>query len=247
MRALIVDDEELPRQLLREYLAAFPEIAIAGECSDGFAAVKACAELRPDLVFLDVQMPKLNGFEVLELLDPAPAVIFTTAFDQYALRAFDAHAVDYLLKPFTLERFRLALERARLRLAAPAAGPLPPPAALAASAHGPENPLRRLVVRDGAKISVIPVERLVAIEAQDDYVALHTAGKSYLKKQTLASLEAALDPAQFPRVHRGWLVNLAAIARLEPYSRDSMVAVLSDGRKVPVSRTGLIRLRELLG
>lgn len=253
MRALIVDDEELPRQLLREYLASCPEVEVVGECGDGFSAVKTCAELRPELMFLDVQMPKLNGFEVLELIEAPPAVIFTTAYDQFALRAFDAHAVDYLLKPFTLERLRLALRRAAERRSAPPGEP--PPAAsegaalgeLNAAVHGPDHPLERLVVRDGAKISLIPVARLLAAEAQDDYVALHTAERSYLKKQTIAALEAALDPRQFARAHRGWVVNLAAVARLEPMSRDSWVAVLGNGRQVPVSRAGYARLRRMLG
>ncbi|HJT88568.1 MAG TPA: LytTR family DNA-binding domain-containing protein [Bryobacteraceae bacterium] len=245
MRALIIDDEELPRQLLREYCSSEPDLEIVGELADGFAAVKACADLHPDLLFLDVQMPKLDGFEVLELLESGPAVIFTTAYDHFALRAFEVHAVDYLLKPFTLERFRQAVSRARQRVGGN--GAPPPAASLNLAAHGRENPLRRLVVRDGAKISLVPVADILALEAQDDYVALHTAAKTYLKKQTLASLEAALDPAQFPRVHRGWLLNLSALVRLEPYSRDSYVAVLTGGRRIPVSRAGQARLRELLG
>lgn len=247
MRVVLIDDEDLPRQILREFCAAAPGLEVAGEAGDGFTAVQAVGDLRPDLIFLDVQMPKLDGFEVLQLLaagpDPAPAVIFTTAFDEYALRAFDAHAVDYLLKPFSQERFAAAVERARQRLAAPRAGAAaaPAPEALAAA-----RPLRRIVVRDGAQITLIPLAELCAAEAQDDYVALHTATKAHLKKQTLASLEAALDPARFIRVHRGWIISLAAVARLERLGPDSYMAILRHGLRVPVSRSGHARLRQLL-
>lgn len=244
MRVLVIDDEELPRQILREFCAAIPGLEVVGEAGDGFAAVKAVAEWRPDLIFLDVQMPKLDGFEVLQLLaaapERAPAVIFTTAFDEYALRAFDAHAVDYLLKPFSQERFAAAVERARQRLATPLAAAAAPAEALAAA-----RPLSRIVVRDGAQITLIPLAELYAAEAQDDYVALHTATKSHLKKQTLASLEAALDPARFIRVHRGWIVSLAAVARLERMGPDSYMATLRHGLRVPVSRSGHARLRQL--
>lgn len=245
MRVLLIDDEELPRQILREFCAAEPDLEVAGEAADGFTAVQSVAALRPDLIFLDVQMPKLDGFEVLQLLAsgsaPSPAVIFTTAFDEYALRAFDAHAVDYLLKPFSQERFAAAVSRARQRIAAPASAPPPPTAALAAA-----RPLTRIVVRDGAKITLIPLAELYAIEAQDDYVTLHTPAKAHLKKQTLASLEAALDPARFIRVHRGWIVSLAAVARLERMGADSYIAILRHGLRVPVSRAGHARLRQLL-
>jgi two-component system LytT family response regulator len=246
IRALIVDDEDLPRQLLREYLAACPDVELAGESANGLDAVKACNELRPDLMFLDVQMPKLDGFEVLELLEHIPAVVFTTAFDQYALRAFDAHAVDYLLKPFSLDRFQLAMQRVRERLSARENHQANDPASLNAAVHGPDHPLSRIVVRDRGKITLIPVERLLCIEAQDDYIALHTVEKSYLKKQAMSQLESALDPQQFVRVHRSWIVNLTAVSRVEPYSRDTFVAVLQGGRHVPVSRSGHKRLMELL-
>lgn len=246
IRCLIVDDEELPRQLLREFLAACPDVEVVGECGNGFEAVKAVGELHPDLLLLDVQMPKLNGFEVLELLEPAPAVIFTTAWDQFALRAFDAHAVDYLLKPFGEERLQVALERVRERLAQKQPAAAPPAAELSAAAHDSSHTLERLVVRDGSSITLIPVGRLLGAEAQDDYIALHTAEKSYLKKQTIGSLEAALDPAQFVRVHRSWIISLSAISRLEPYTRDSFIAILQNGRQVPVSRSGHARLMQLL-
>ena len=238
LRAVIVDDEELARTALREMLRTHPEIEIAAECANGFEAVKAIGETAPDLVFLDVQMPKLDGFEVLELIDPGPAIIFVTAYDQYAMRAFDAQAADYLLKPFSAERFERALERARAR-----AGAKRTSAELLA-ARGER--LRRIVVRDGPKVHIIPLEKLDYVEAQDDYVALHSAGKSYLKQQPIAALESMLDPARFVRIHRSAILNLERLSRIEPYSKESRVAVLSDGTRLPVSRQGYARLIEAM-
>ena len=241
--AVIVDDEELARNLLREYLGSSREIDILAECANGFEAVKAISEYKPDLVFLDVQMPKLDGFEVLELIGRDVAVIFVTAFDQYAMKAFDAHAVDYLLKPFSQERFDKALERARQRL-----GEKTPPAPeLARAARPPEQHSERIVVKDGARVHIIPVDKLDYAEAQDDYVELHSQGKSFLKQQTISSLEAALDPQQFVRIHRSIIVNLDRVAKIEPYAKDSRVAVLSDGTQLQVSRAGYDRLKTLLG
>jgi two-component system, LytTR family, response regulator len=241
--AVIVDDEELARNLLREYLGSSREIDILAECANGFEAVKAISEHQPDLVFLDVQMPKLDGFEVLELIGRDVAVIFVTAFDQYAMKAFDAHAVDYLLKPFSQERFDKALERARQRL-----GEKTPPAPeLARAARPPEQHVERIVVKDGARVHIIPVDKLDYAEAQDDYVELHSQGKSFLKQQTISSLEAALDPQQFVRIHRSIIVNLDRVAKIEPYAKDSRVAVLSDGTQLQVSRAGYDRLKTLLG
>lgn len=242
LRAVIVDDEELARGLLREMLKAHPEIEIAAECGNGFEAVKAIGETAPDLLFLDVQMPKLDGFEVLELIDPGPVVIFVTAYDQYAMRAFDAQAADYLLKPFSAERFERALERARARVGQGRETH----AELAVAARGPERP-QRMVVRDGPKIHVIPIDRLDYVEAQDDYVALHSGGKSYLKQQPIAQVEAMLDPARFVRIHRSAIVNLERVARIEPYAKDSRVAILGDGTRLPVSRSGYARLLEAMG
>jgi two-component system LytT family response regulator len=248
LRVVIVDDEELARGLLREYLKATPGVAVVAECANGFEAVKAIAEHKPDLVFLDVQMPKLDGFEVLELIGREVPVIFVTAFDQYAMRAFDAHAVDYLLKPFALDRFQTALERARARLrASPAASSAPPPAELARAARPPEQYATRIVVKDGTRVHIIPAAKLDYAEAQDDYVALHSEKKTYLKQQPISALEASLDPAKFVRIHRSYLINLNRLTRLEPYSKDSKVAVLDSGAKLPVSRTGHARLKELLG
>jgi two-component system LytT family response regulator len=247
LRAVIVDDEELARGFLREMLAAHPEIEIVAECANGFEAVKAITEATPDLVFLDVQMPKLDGFEVLELIEPrgpegTPAVIFVTAYDQYAMRAFDAHAVDYLLKPFSAERFERALERAKARL-----GERHPTPELAREARAPDERPQRLAVRDGTRVHVIPLEKLDYAEAQDDYVALHSGGKSYLKQQTIGSLEALLDPARFVRIHRSAIVNLERVARIEPYAKESRVAILTDGTRLPVSRSGYARLLEAMG
>jgi two-component system LytT family response regulator len=247
LRAIIVDDEELARQLLREYLWEVGGVEVVAECGDGFDAVKSIGDLKPDLVFLDVQMPKLDGFEVLELIDAPPAVIFVTAYDQYAMRAFEANAVDYLLKPFRLDRFKQALERARVRIGAPKAAAGLTPSDLAAAARPPGQAIERIVVRDGAKVHIIPMSKLDYVEAQDDYAALHSEQRSYLKQQTIASLETQLDPQRFVRIHRSYIVNLERIARIEPYAKDSRVAVLRDGKQLPVSRSGYARLKTLLG
>ena len=246
IRAVIVDDEELARRVLREYLAKWPDIEIVAECSNGFDAVKTIGELKPDLVFLDVQMPKLDGFEVLELIGREIAVIFVTAYDQYAMKAFDAHAVDYLLKPFAADRLATALERARARLRSASPALAPEPAQLAAAARPPQQYAERLVVRDGAKVTIIPVDRLDYAEAQDDYVALHSEKRSFLKQQTISSLEASLNPRQFVRIHRSWIVNIERIVKIEPYTKDSRVAVLTDGTQLPVSRSGYARLTAAL-
>jgi two-component system LytT family response regulator len=251
MRTVLVDDEAPARALLREYLAAHPEIDVVAECANGFEAVKRIGELAPDLVFLDVQMPKLDGFEVLELVAPGPAVVFCTAYDEFALRAFEVHAVDYLLKPFGRERLAEALARVHERRgAAPAPASAPggvAPAALAAAARAPGKAAERLIVRDGSEIHVIPVADVDLLEAQDDYVAIHAKGRTWLKQQPLSELVETLDPARFVRVHRSYAVNLERIARIEPYAKDSRIAVLKDGREVPVSRGGYQRLREQMG
>src|ERR1700722_19186060 len=241
--AVIVDDEELARGLAREMLKPHPEVRMLAECANGFEAVKAVSELKPDLLFLDIQMPKLDGFEVLELVGRDIAVIFTTAYDNYAMRAFDAHAVDYLLKPFSAARFETALERAKQRLGQQG----PDPTELAAAARPPEQYLQRIVVKDGPAVHVIPVEKLDYVEAQDDYVALKSDKKTYLKQQTISSLEGMLDPAVFIRIHRSHIVNLERGAKIEAYTKDSKIAVLRDGTQLPVSRAGYARLKALLG
>jgi two-component system LytT family response regulator len=241
--AVIVDDEELARGLVREMLKAHADVRVLAECRNGFEAVKAVTDLKPDLLFLDIQMPKLDGFEVLELVGRDIAVIFTTAYDTYAMRAFDAHAVDYLLKPFSAERFEKALERAKQRLGES----MPDPVELAAAARPPEQYLQRIVVKDGPAVHVIPVEKLDYVEAQDDYVALKSDKKTYLKQQTISSVEGMLDPAIFIRIHRSHIVNLERVAKIEAYTKDSKIAVLRDGTQLPVSRAGYARLKALLG
>ena len=241
--AVIVDDEELARGLVREMLRPHPEVRVLAECANGFEAVKAVSELKPDLLFLDIQMPKLDGFEVLELVGREIAVVFATAYDSYAMRAFDAHAVDYLLKPFSVERFEKALERAKQRLGEKT----PDPVELAAAARPPEQFLQRVVVKDGPAVHVIPVDKLDYVEAQDDYVALKSDKKTYLKQQTISSLETMLDPARFIRIHRSHIVNLERVAKIEAYTKDSKIAVLRDGTQLPVSRAGYARLKSLLG
>jgi len=244
LRVVVVDDEDLARGYLCELLATHPDLQVVAQCANGFEAVKAIAETSPDLVFLDVQMPKLDGFEVLELLDPAqtPVVVFVTAYDQYAMRAFDAQAVDYLLKPFSTERFERALERARARLGERRALP-----AIAAQAQAGAGHRQRIVVKDGVRVHVIPVARLDYVTAEDDYVALHSEGKTYLKQQSIASLEELLDPACFVRIHRSAIVNLERVSRIEPYGKESRLAILADGTRLPVSRTGYARLLEAMG
>ena len=244
IKALIVDDEPLARQLLREYLSIHHDVEVVAECGNGFEALKSVTELEPDLLFLDIQMPKLDGFEVLELLDRDVAVIFVTAYDQHALRAFEIHAVDYLLKPFSPERLADALTHARARIGKPSALSA---AQLVAEARPDRRAVDRILVRDQANVHVVAASQVDYIEAQDDYVCIHAEGKQYLKNQTLSDLEEQLDERRFVRIHRSYLLNLDRLARLEPYAKDSRVAVLKDGRELPVSRAGYTRLRELIG
>jgi len=242
IRAVIVDDEDLARQVVRELLSGHAEIEVVAECANGFEAVKAVTELKPDLLFLDIQMPKLDGFEVLELIGTDMAIIFATAYDQHALRAFEVHAVDYLLKPFGAERFEQALTRAKQRLG----GKLPPVSELKAATRAPGEYAERIVVRDGTRVHIIPVTKLDYVEAQDDYIALASEGKKHLKQQTISSIESSLDPKYFLRVHRSYLVNLERVTKIEPFGKDTHVAILRDGSRLPVSRSGYARLREVL-
>lgn len=245
IRAVIVDDEELAREILREYLSGEEDVQIAGECANGFDAVKFVSEHKPDLLFLDVQMPKLDGFEVLELIGSEIAVVFVTAYDQYAMKAFDAAAVDYLLKPFDAERFRVAMRRVRRRLGEKMQ--TMSASELKNAAQAPGQYAQRVVVKDGTRVHIIPIDQLDYAEAQDDYIALHSAEKSYLKQQTISSLADSLDPGRFVRVHRSFLVNLERVRNIEPYTKDTRLAILADGARVPVSRAGFVRLKELMG
>lgn len=244
IRIAIVDDEELARRVVREYLDGMPDVEVVAECANGFEAVKAVADLRPDLLLLDVQMPKLNGFEVLELVSRDVAVVFTTAHDEFAIRAFEVHAVDYLLKPFGAERLAQALARARERMATRSAMPA---AALAKAAQPESGTANRILIRDGARVHVIPVDRIDYLQAQDDYVAYAANGEQHLKEQTMAEAEASLDAARFVRVHRSYVVNLDRIARVEVDERGNHVALLTTGARLPVSRTGHGRLTAALG
>lgn len=240
---LIVDDEAPARSILREMLSGEPGVRILAECANGFEAVKAASELEPDVVFLDIEMPKLNGFEVLELIDPEIAVVFVTAYDSYALKAFEVHAVDYVLKPFRSERLVAALERARERARQ---GRRANAVEIAAAARPAGTYASRFVVKDGTRVHVIATEKLDLVEAQDDYVRLKSEGRSFLKQQTIGSLAASLDPERFVRVHRSYVLNVDRLARLELYSKGSYAAVLSDGSRIPVSREGHARLKSLL-
>jgi two-component system LytT family response regulator len=242
IRVVLVDDEPLALSVLREYLGTLADVEVVAECANGFEAVKAVSELEPDLMFLDVQMPKLDGFEVLELVDRPIDVIFVTAFDSYALRAFDVHAVDYLLKPFSLERLTEAVGRARERIGRGETSP----ARSLVGARRSTGPVERVLVRDGPKVHVIPTVEIDFIQAQDDYVAIRWQGKDHLKEQTLRELESQVDGSRFVRIHRSYLLNVERLARVELYSKDSRVAILRDGTRLPVSRAGYSRLSQLL-
>ena len=266
LRVAIVDDEEPARMLLREYLDEEPGVEIVAECANGFEAVKAVTDLKPDLLLLDVQMPKLDGFEVLELVGREAMVIFTTAYDEYALKAFEVHAVDYLLKPFGLDRLQEAIARARQRLtsvgslqlpvgggqsagggAQSAAGRRQPaPTDISAAARPVGSWLSRIAIRDGSEVHVVPIDRVDYVEAQDDYIAVHAGDRTLLKDQRLAHLASQLDRRRFVRIHRSFLLNLDRLVRLETTDTDSRIAVLRDGRQLPVSRSGFARLQELL-
>jgi two-component system LytT family response regulator len=243
LRIAVVDDEPLARAVLCEFLAAEPNVEVVAECANGFEAVKAVSEKSPDLLLLDVQMPKLDGFEVLDLVGRDVAVVFTTAYDQYALRAFEVHAVDYLLKPVSAERLSEALARVRERLGRGERTASPGAMAVAKPREGHAH---RVLVRDGPRVHVIPVEKIDYIQAQDDYVCFRSDGKDYLKEQTLAEVEASLDPKVFVRIHRSYLLNLARLARVDQDERENRIAVLTDGRRLPVSRAGYTRLNSLL-
>ena len=243
LRVAVVDDEEPARVLLREYLGRDGAVEVVAECRNGFEAVKAVNELAPDLLFLDIQMPKLNGFEVLELLGRDVPVVFVTAFDEHAIRAFEVHAVDYLLKPISPERVTVALERARERIESRT----PMPAAELAEAGRPKDaPLSRVLVRQGPRVHVISAEKLDWVEAQDDYVSLNSEGKAYLKQQTMTDLERQLDSSRFVRIHRSYLLNVDRLARIETEGGEPREVVLVDGTRLPLSRSGHQRIKSRL-
>lgn len=243
LTVIVVDDESPARGLVREYLANHPDMRLVAECANGFEAVKAANTHKPDLLILDVQMPKLDGFEVLELLgNEARAVIFTTAFDSYALRAFNVHAVDYLLKPYSAARFAEALSLARARLRKSEAVPA---RALLETRRG-GAPLDRLLIRDRSNVHVIPIGDVDYVESQDDYISIRAAGRSYLKEQTISDLEQQLPSKVFVRIHRRFLLNLSKLAKIELSEKESRVAILLDKTQLPISRSGYAKLRAIL-
>lgn len=242
IKTLIVDDEPLATEIIKEYLSDFPQFKVVKVCHNGFDGLKAINETQPELIFLDVQMPKLNGFELLELLDNPPYVIFTTAFDQYAMKAFDIHAVDYLLKPFSSQRFAKAIEKFfQLDKNTKIDSKL-----LQEESQHPES-ANRIVLKVKNEIKIIPLEEVKFLEANDDYVNIYTAEGKFIKNKTLSFFEKNLDPLQFVRVHRSYLVKVSEISKIEPYEKDSYVLKLRDGQSVPVSKTGFPKLKNVLG
>ena len=243
MKVIIIDDEPLARSIVKEYLRNYSDIQILAECNDGFEGIKAINQYEPDLIFLDIQMPKINGFEMLELIEEPPVVIFTTAFDEYAIKAFESNAVDYLLKPFSKERFDKAIQKYIQQQKTTSAKT---EAVLESAALSPVQQ-NRVVVKDGSKIKIIPVSQMQYLEAADDYVKIFTAEGSFLKKKTMSYFEQSLQPFQFVRVHRSYIVNTQLITRIDAYEKDSHLLLLSTGAKLPVSKTGYARLKEVLG
>ena len=245
MKVIIIDDEPLARSIIREYLSYYPELKLIAECNDGFEGVKVIQQLRPDLIFLDIQMPKINGFEMLELTEDPPAVIFTTAFDEFAIKAFESHAIDYLLKPFSQERFNKALSKImKSEKLAPAKNQL---TSLLGSVTSSPSEHQRVVVRLSGKIRIIPVEEIHYLEAADDYVKIHTREGGFLKNKTMGYFESVLNNSQFVRTHRSYIINISEITRIDPYEKDNHLAILKSGAKVPVSKTGFMKLKNVLG
>ncbi len=242
-KVILIDDEQLARQLIRTLLQPYKQFEIVAECADGFEGFKAIQEHNPDLIFLDIQMPRVNGFEMLELLDKPPAVIFTTAFDEYALKAFESHAIDYLLKPIVKERFDKAIQK---WLAQSGTKETPPVNALLEQ-NIYEGYQHRIVVKDNGLIRIIPAQDIHYIEASDDYIKIVTKDGTYLKKSTLSHVEQTLDPQQFVRVHRSYLIPVSQLMRIEPYEKESHIALLNCGAKVMVSKSGMAKLKTLLG
>lgn len=243
IKAVLIDDEPLARELVREYLQYHPEISIVAECNDGFEGLKAIQQHAPDLLFLDIQMPKINGFEMLELVDKLPCVIFTTAFEEYAIRAFEVNAIDYLLKPFSRERFDKALQKMLERKVEDRV------TAELLDTASREVPMQhnRVVVKINGKIKIIPVQDIHYLEAADDYVKIVTPEGTFLKNKTMAFFEKMLDASQFIRVHRSYILNVSQITRIDPYEKETYLAILRDGSKIMVSKTGYPKLKEVLG
>jgi two-component system LytT family response regulator len=243
IRSLIVDDEALARQALKDIISPLDDIEIVGECSNGFEVVKEVEEKKPDLIFLDIQMPKLDGFDVVELLgEGSPFVIFVTAYDEYAIRAFETHALDYLMKPVRAERLQQALDRVRERMKLK----IPQTTNLFIQAHKNQFiPISRILVRYGLEVFIIPVEEITHIQAEDDYVRIFTFEKSYLKQERMNRLEQTLDPRTFCRIHRSYILNINYLSKIEPHSKDTKVAILKNKTSLPISRSGYDQLMKL--
>jgi two-component system, LytTR family, response regulator len=245
IRTIIIDDEKLGRDIIKNYLGRYDNIELLAECSNGFEALKQINDLKPDLIFLDIQMPKLTGFEMLELIEDPPVIVFTTAFDQYALKAFEVNATDYLLKPFSESRFAEAIERAT-RLLNNKPELKQNLEGLVRTIEKRNEYLDRVVIKTGQKISIIPAEEIVYIEAQDDYTMLYTAKGKFLKQKTMKYFEENLNPADFIRIHRSYFVRLSGIKQIELFEKESYRVILQDGTKLPVSRSGYQNLKEII-
>lgn len=246
LKILIIDDEAPARELLQNYLMRLEDVEIAGECENGFEAIKAVQENQPDVLLLDIQMPKISGFELLEVLDPCPEVIFTTAFDQYAIKAFEKNAVDYLLKPFSLERFSQAIEKARQRITQAGNEENPSIHRLKQQLEVDKQVLDRVVTRLGSKVTVIPVDKIYYIEAEDDYVMVYSELGHHLKERTMKYFMQHLPQGQFLQIHRSYIINLSQIASIELYEKNTHLVILRCGAKLRASQEGYKRLREML-
>jgi len=244
VKVVLIDDENLAREIVKKYLTTYSDVELLAECNNGFEGIKAINELKPDIVFLDIQMPKITGFEMLELLEEKPIIIFTTAYDQYALKAFEVSAIDYLLKPFGEDRFREAVEKAlaRLKDKKPYTEEIN---SLTNAVDSKNEYLERVVVKTGAKISIIPTDKLNYLEAQDDYVMLYTDEGKFLKQKTMRFFEDHLDPAEFIRIHRSYIVKLKKVKQLELFEKESYRAILHEGKSLPVSKSGYSKLKEI--
>jgi two-component system, LytTR family, response regulator len=245
LKVLIVEDEKLAREIVKNYLKKFDNIDIVGECSNGFDALKQINEDKPDIVFLDIQMPKLTGFEMLEVLENPPVIIFTTAYDQYALKAFEVNATDYLLKPFSEERFNEAVQKA-IKLLGNKNHVVKDLEELSKTLENKEEFLERVVVKNGQKISIIPIGDIKYIEAQDDYTMLYTDKENFLKQKTMKYFEGSLDPKDFIRIHRSYFVKVTQIKQIELFEKESYRVILNEGTKLPVSKSGYQKLKEIL-
>ncbi|RXK85616.1 LytR/AlgR family response regulator transcription factor [Filimonas effusa] len=245
IKTLLIDDEPLARSILKEYLQQWPEFTVVEECGNGFEGIKAITQHNPDLIFLDIQMPKINGFEMLELVDTPPAIIFTTAFEEYAIKAFETHATDYLLKPFSQDRFNKAIQKwlaGRTQTTTPQE--TQPLLESIAQATGQQN---RVVVKEGSKIKIIPIPHILYIEGADDYVKIHTIEGAFLKNKTMVYFEQLLGSQQFVRIHRSYIINVQQITRIDPYEKDGHLVILQSGMRLPVSKGGYGKLKTVLG